>query len=96
MTFAPSMSFLPGLKEFLRSTGSIYTVRGYSYPYHRLHVGGIGMCRLTKKGHITSKNDLREYVDMSGFEDITSWWNQIVKFVPEGTHTLYLYEVVKE
>jgi len=88
------MSFLPELKNFLRGSGCIYTVRKYKMIEKDVEVDGIGTCHRTPLGGVSSLEDLEDYYQMSGFATAKDWWEKIRYFIPPGS-PMYLYRVEK-
>jgi len=90
------MRFMPRLRRLLADRGFIYTVRRYHYGPGNVDVPDVGECRRTLVGKVTKAEDLTSYVDNSGFPGHWSWWQQIIRFIPQGDD-MYLYkiEVVK-
>lgn len=89
----PSMSFIPELKAFLRERKVIYTVRKYKMGLAVVEVDGIGKCKRIPIGLIKSKDELGDYVRLSGFSSVDAWWAKIKYFIPNSTDTKYIYKV---
>jgi len=86
------MSFLPGLKFYLKGMGIIYTVRKYQMSEAIVEVEDLGKCKRIPVGVVGGKQDLIPYVKYSGFNSLEDWWNKIKFFIP-GNDTMYLYRV---
>lgn len=89
----PSMSFMPQLRDFLRSHGLIYTVRKYRMSEADVKVEGVGTCHRKPCGTIDKESDLIPFVELSGFQTTQDWWNKIEHFIPNSSDAKYLYKV---
>lgn len=87
-----SMAFMPQLKLYLRGMGTIYTVRKYRMAEATVRVEGVGICKRTPIGQVTSMEELEPYVKESGFFTLDGWWDKINTFIPDG-ESKYLYKV---
>lgn len=87
------MQFMPQLKRFLFENGAIYTVRRFRYVTTEVYVEGIGRCKRTLIRYISSKDQLVNYVERSGFGSVEEWWTVVRKFIPVGTD-MWLFKVV--
>lgn len=86
------MKFLPELRSFLREHKVIYTVRGYRARNTYVVVEDVGRCRRILCGVVSSVEDLRPYVELSGFDCIENWWSKIEDFIIPGDR-IWLYRV---
>ncbi len=80
------------VKDCLLSHKIVYTVRsweGYSV-INKVEVDGIGLCTKKKLMRINRKEDLMQYLSLSGFGSIDDWWAKIRCF---GACTGWLFEV---
>jgi len=87
------MAFMDSLKDFIKTNGSVYTVRKYNMPAATIEIEEVGICYRTRLGEIKSKEELLPYVDQSGFESLDEWWSKIKRFIPtNGPYFLYKVE----
>lgn len=91
-----TMSFLPRLCEFLLEHGEIYTVRKYRMPEIDVSVSGVGVCMRHRLGRIADKEQLGQFVALSGFATADEWWKKILYFIPLENAPKYLYHVVRK
>lgn len=70
----------------------VYTVRTWEGrgEVSRVEVDGIGVCIKKRIRRVISKEDLAEYLDLSGFSSIEDWWAKIRSF---GACEGWLFEV---
>lgn len=89
------MKFLPDLAKFLRENGCIYTVRRYRYSLGDTPVSieGVGPCDRVHIRQVSRKEDLTDYVQLSGFQTADDWWHKIREFNRGYVGLLYLYEI---
>ncbi len=79
------------VRNCLVSNEVVFSVRGYYYKSNECDFEG----RLYKRsliGVVECKEDLSDYVKLSGFDNISDWWNKIVDFC--GVNKKYLYVIV--
>lgn len=86
------MKFLPKLRSFLREHNVIYTVRGYNMRLAWVYVDDVGVCRRFPLGRVHELEDLKSYVELSGFSSLKDWRAMITHFTVPGQE-LYLYRV---
>lgn len=87
-----AMTFVPTLKDFLRVTKLIYTVRKYEYTTPLVVVEGVGKCRRTLVTRIFDVRELHPYVGYSGFNTVSDWGSRIRCFIKPG-EPRFLYKV---
>ncbi len=80
------------VKECLVKNKIVYTVRaweGYS-ALSKVEVDGIGLCTKKRIMRLTRKEDLAQYLSLSGFGSLDDWWEKIRSF---GACSGWLFEV---
>lgn len=80
------------VKDCLVNTGIVYTVRsweGYSI-ISKVEVDGIGLCTKKRLMRVNHKEDLTQYLSLSGFASIDDWWAKVCSF---GACGGWLFEV---
>lgn len=90
------MALLPELRDFLRKHGVIYTVRGYNLmALIYVEVVGVGRCRRVPLGKVLRLEDLKPYVEQSGFSSLKDWRAKIAEFIEPGRE-VWLYRIEVE
>ena len=90
-----SMAFgVSQVRDFLKKTGHVLTVRGYDYQTPAAVVPDLGNILITraKVCEIKSINDLVGFLPLSGFKTVSAWWAQIRKFC-KGSMFLYRVQI---
>ncbi len=80
------------VKDCLVKNKIVYTVRaweGYS-AVSKVEVDGVGLCTKKRITRVTRKEDLAQYVSLSGFGSLDDWWAKICSF---GACSGWLFEV---
>jgi hypothetical protein len=80
------------VRDFLSNHGHVLTVRGYDYGHESATVIGIGRIHRKNMGEITTIDDIKPFVTLSGFTDVRDWWQQIKKFC-KGRMWLYRVQI---
>ncbi len=80
------------VKECLIKNRIVYTVRsweGYK-ELSKVEVDGVGLCTKKRLMRVGKKEDLIEYLSLSGFDSLNEWWAKIRSF---GACDGWLFEV---
>jgi hypothetical protein len=77
------------VRKCLLENGLVFTVRSYVYRDRLCEFNGRIYKRFLLKG-IKCKEDLIEFVELSGFRDVVDWWNKIECFCKYKNKFLYL------
>jgi hypothetical protein len=80
------------VKDCLVNNGVVFTVRsweGYS-PLSKVEVDGVGLCTKKRVMKVSRKEDLSQYLSLSGFTSLDDWWAKIASF---GACDGWLFEV---
>ncbi len=80
------------VKKCLVKNKIVYTVRaweGYGV-ISKVEVDGVGLCTKKRLMRVTSKEDLAQYLSLSGFVSLCDWWVKIRSF---GACKGWLFEV---
>jgi hypothetical protein len=86
------MKFLPELAAFLHTNGTIYTIRQYASSSGDVNVDGVGVCKCTYLGPVTTMKTLHDHVTQSGFPTVEAWHKAARTFTYFGSKW-YLYKV---
>ena len=83
---------LKNVKECLMKNGVVFTVRKWkSYGnVEFVNVEGVGVCRKERVQEVHGVEDVKEFVELSGFENVVDWWSKIKMF---GACDGWLYKV---
>ena len=78
--------------DCLKLNSEVYTVRAWQskLKYSVVEVNNVGSCVKEKISKVSSMQDIREYVHLSGFDSAQEWWDQVAKF---GATDGWLYHV---
>jgi len=79
------------VKDCLVNNGVVFTVRsweGYSV-LSKVAVDGIGFCMKKRLMRVTRKEDLKQYLSLSGFASLDDWWAKVRAF---GACSGWLFE----
>lgn len=88
------MRFTQELTEFLRINKCIYTVRRFQYFGRQTVVQGIGICnQVPVREAVKTKEDLEQYLELSGFDTLEAWWKAVKAFNKNYVGTFYLYKI---
>lgn len=79
------------VRNCLIKNSAVFTVRSYLYEGEWSKFDGKWIKRFLIK-EIKSKEDLRDFVKLSGFNTINDWWSKIKVFC--GNKRKYLYRVI--
>lgn len=80
------------VKDCLVKNKIVYTVRawqGYGVS-SKVNVDSVGLCTKTRLMRVTRKEDLAQYLSLSGFSSLDDWWAKIRSF---GACEGWLFEV---
>ena len=80
------------VRDCLVTNGAVFTVRsweGYSV-LSKVKVDKVGLCTKKRVMRVTRKEDLTQYISLSGFTSLDDWWAKIASF---GACGGWLFEV---
>lgn len=81
------------VRDCLVEQRKVYTVRSYNASDGEVEVSQVGLCRRRNLGEVSSREELSDYVALSGFNTLDEWWGAILRFIKDGKPK-WLYEVV--
>ncbi len=70
------------VKECLVKNKIVYTVRAWEgyWVISKVEVDGVGLCTKKRLIRVTRKEDLAQYLSLSGFVSLDDWWVKIPSF----------------
>ena len=80
------------VREYLSTNGTVYTVRSYDTKGKKAIFKNKEFIKVKE---IKEKEELKEYVNFSGFTSVDKWWEEIKKFIWKENQRKWLYKVIK-
>ena len=77
------------VRNCLESNKVVFTVRSYFYSNENSEFNGRKLKRFLIK-EVIDRNDLNDFVKLSGFESVDGWWDKIEMFCKFKRKYLYL------
>jgi len=96
LKFLTRMAFqVPCVRSCLLKNGRVFTARRYrtKNDVDFINVDTVGLCKRSLITRVNGKDSLKQFLPLSGFLNVESWYDQICKFHAEKD---YIYLVVKE
>ncbi len=82
------------VNDCLDKNGIAYVVTEnclYGRDYQRVSVNGVGNCYREMLKEVTRKEDLEDYLEYSGFDNLDAWWKELGSGDKKYLYVVYLY-----